>query len=98
MAHYEITKVKVARARADHEHVTAVELNGSANLRFRAEDVAADIEDPEGDRYYVRLEGDAVAVVAGACPGCGAAGGLTTEAAGGGDSPLLALPRFYWAA
>lgn len=98
MAHYEITKVKVARAEAGHEHVVAVELNGSANFRLSREEVVADMEDPEGDRYDVRVGEATAAVVVAACPHCGAGGHLTTDGAGGDGNLLLTLPRFYWLA
>ena len=95
MAIHRVTQVSVGVTTDDrHEHVTGVELNDRADLRFSRAAISADLKNPNGHRYYTRAGGFRADVVVRACPRCAREDYITTDPDKTARNDLLNLPRF----
>jgi Protein of unknown function (DUF3892) len=95
MSTYEITGVRTEATASDpHEHITMVELSNREDQRFRRSTIVADLEDPEGDRYYTYGGGERATVVVRGCPKCSRSDYITTLPDSTTKNNLLSLARF----
>jgi Protein of unknown function (DUF3892) len=95
MATYQITAVQTETTTSDpHEHITRVELSDKEDQRFSRSTIIADLEDPEGDRYYTYGGGERTTVVVRSCPKCSRSDYITTLPDSTTKNNLLSLPRF----
>jgi Protein of unknown function (DUF3892) len=95
MSTYEITAVRTEKTFSDpHEHITEVELSNKANQRFSRATIVADLENPEGDRFYTYGGGERATVVVRGCPRCYRSDYITTLPDSTTKNNLLSLPRF----
>lgn len=95
MSTYAITGVRTAETSSDpHEHITQVELSNKEDQRFSRATIVADLENPNGDRYYTDAAGERATVVVCNCPKCSQSDYITTLPDSTTKNNLLSLPRF----
>ncbi len=95
MSTYAITGVRTEKTFVDpHEHITMVELSNRDDQRFSRETIVADLENPEGDRFYTDAGGVRATVVVRSCPRCYRSDYITTLPDSTTKNNLLSLPRF----
>jgi Protein of unknown function (DUF3892) len=96
MSTFQITSVRTETTASDpHEHITRVRLNNeSSGEGFSRTTIVADLENPNGDRYYTHAGGERATVVVRKCPRCSRSDYLTTLPDSTTKNNLLSLLRF----
>ena len=79
-------------ANETHDHVAAIRQGTHPHL-IKREIVAADLNDPGGDRYYIEVGDRRADLVSVACPICNAPNYLRTSVDSTTADFLLTLPR-----
>jgi hypothetical protein len=96
MATYRIAEVRVEKTAADpHEHITRVRITGDTSSQgISVSVVAADLRDPNGDRYSTTGGGETASVYVRQCPRCTYRDYITTHPDSTTKNNLLSLPRY----
>lgn len=90
---FRVTGIRVEpSASGTHDHVAAIRQGSNPQLINRAV-VVSDLNDPDGDRYYVDTPQGHVDVVVAICPICSVDDYLRTSADRTTADTLLATPR-----
>lgn len=95
MSTYRIYQVRVEKTDDDpHDHITMVRISDEDKGGFSVAVVAADLRNPEGDRYITYGGGERADVLVRTCPHCTFRDYITTHPDSTTTNNLLSLPRF----